>query len=97
MLREGRPARFTRVLNPHEQGALVWRKSDTGYLTSHRPDHEAPNLAAERIGTEHLVIAHTGKITAIAVIAIGEDPQPAIRVEAQSVGTVEHVLRGNIA
>ncbi|MCY1367007.1 hypothetical protein D9M69_539210 [compost metagenome] len=84
------------MLNPDKQGFLVWREADSRHFTTYRANHEATNLAGYRIGTEHLVVAHAGKVSGVARIAVGENPQASGLVEAQAVRAVEHVLRRDV-
>ena len=49
-----------------------------------------------RVGAEHLVIAHASEVARVADITVGQDPQPPGGVKTQSVGAVEHVLRGDV-
>src|SRR5471032_2709386 len=89
MLRERRTPVLPRMLNPDKQGLLIRRKTDPGHFTAYRPDHEPADFTAHRVGAEHLVIAHAGKITGIARIAVSQNPQPSGLVEAQTVRAVE--------
>ncbi|MNG15270.1 hypothetical protein D3C84_990850 [compost metagenome] len=96
MLGEGRTAVLARMLNPDKQGFLVRRETDPRHFTTHRPDHETTYLAGHRVSTEHLIIAHAGKVTGVARIAIGENPQTSCLVETQAIRAVEHVLRRDV-
>src|SRR5690606_19864713 len=53
---------------------------------------EAADFAGLGIGAQHLVVAHAGVFAAVAVVAIGFDPQPTVGVEGEAVGAVEHVV-----
>src|SRR5690606_3745216 len=52
-----------------------------------------PQLARAHVGNEHLVVALPLVLAGIGVVAVGLYPEPALRVEAEPVRTVEHDFR----
>src|SRR5690606_41287686 len=84
------------VLDPNEECAVVGREGDAGDLAAIGAGGEAADLAGCGIGTEHLVVAHALVFTAVAEVAVGFDPQPAVGVEGEAVGAVEHVVGSDV-
>ena len=78
-------ATFTRVLQADEHCFSVGAPAYTGDLTLLRADEKAVDLTCLRVAQQHLVVALTGKVLGIGVVAIGLDPQPAARVERQTI------------
>src|SRR5690606_28553061 len=84
------------VLHPHEECAVVGREGDAGDLAAIGAGGEAADLAGCGIGAEHLVVAHALVFAAVAEVAVGFDPQPAVGVEGEAVGAVEHVIGSDV-
>ena len=87
---------ITGVLDADEQGSLVRGEADAGDFAAYRADHETADLAAVRVGAQHLVVAHAGKVAGVAHIAIGQNPQPPGVIEPKPIRAVEHVCRGDV-
>src|SRR5690606_9045237 len=84
------------VLDPNEDCTVVGREGDAGDLAAIGAGGEAADLAGCGIGAEHLVVAHALVFTAVAEVAVGFDPQPAVGVEGEAVGAVEHVVGSDV-
>ena len=72
------------MLDVDEQGAEVRRGADAGDFGADRAGEEAFDLAAARVGHQHLVVAE-GAAGQLAAAHVGLDPQAPVRVEPQAV------------
>jgi hypothetical protein len=81
------------MLDVDEQVAAVGRGRQPGYLAAFRAGEETPDLAADHVGHQHLVVAESLMIatTEDAAGRIGLNPQAAITIEPQSVRTAEGI------
>ena len=90
-------ADLTRMLDVDEHGFAIRRKGQAGDLATRWTDQETSDLFGRGIGSQHLIVALASVVADVAEVAIRLNPQPTKRIEAETIGTVEHVGGGNVA
>src|SRR3990167_4383391 len=78
------------MLDIDEQRLEVRCLADTGDFAANWPDQEAFDLAAFRVGYEHLVVAERA-VAELAAAHVGLNPQPPFIVEPQAIRAGEDV------
>src|SRR5690606_31104963 len=91
-VRKSRAARLARMLDTDEHRPVIRRKGHTGDFTTHRAHQETADFTGRGVSAKHLVVAHTGIVAAVAVLAIGLHPEPAASVEAHPIRAIEHIF-----